>query len=461
MRQVRQKIGGLFDTVVARVLQGAVAPADPPGELTRPDFYTGFLAAALFMAGARIAYDLFSPLIPAGWMMAWAIPTSLFFGFWLAFNVFIAVRDPVEPEVSRIWEPLARLVMIGTACVIISSIWLFLPFASDELRLMMLALYATYVPITIMTTTAKSQIDMLATMGTAVSAALVVLIVRDDHAPVIAGFSLAYGVVMLSLGRHTRRMVRGFLAAKQESAETARGLALALADVAAERDAKARFIISASHDLGQPLQAARLFFDQAMGSKGGASRDNAKRGVHWAFDTSEQLLRQMIDHLRLEAGAITVEMADVAVGPLIAGAAEHLEPAARLAGARIIALPSQLRVCADPALIERALGNIVGNAIRHASARRILIGAKSYGRTARLWVIDDGTGIPPADIPRLFDDYVQGSDHGDQVRGGFGLGLASARRMAELMGGSVGLDRNWINGSAFFLELSVTQGITG
>ena len=71
----------------------------------------------------------------------------------------------------------------------------------------------------------------------------------------------------------------------------------------------------------------------------------------------------------------------------------------------------------------------------------------------RLWVIDDGVGIPEADAPRLFTDYVQGSNHGDEIRGGFGLGLASARRMAELMGAAVGLERKWTKGAAFWLEL--------
>ena len=56
-------------------------------------------------------------------------------------------------------------------------------------------------------------------------------------------------------------------------------------------------------------------------------------------------------------------------------------------------------------------------------------------------------------MPRLFEDYVQGSDHGDEVRGGFGLGLASVRRMAMLIGGSAGCDPRWTHGAAFYVEL--------
>jgi len=90
----------------------------------------------------------------------------------------------------------------------------------------------------------------------------------------------------------------------------------------------------------------------------------------------------------------------------------------------------------------------------------VLIGARRQAGRVRLWVIDDGVGICEADAPRLFEDYVQGSNHGDEVRGGFGLGLASARRMARLMGGGVGLEPKWLNGSAFWLELDAAEAKT-
>ena len=161
----------------------------------------------------------------------------------------------------------------------------------------------------------------------------------------------------------------------------------------------------------------------------------------------------MLDHLRLESGQIEPRIQASPLGSLIARAAEVHEPAARLAGVDIVALPNRLVSMADPALTERALGNLVGDAIRHAKAKRILLGARARQGNVRLWVIDDGIGIPEGDLPRLFDDYVQGSNHRDETRGGFGLGLASARRMAELMGGSIGIERKWINGRAFWLEL--------
>src|SRR4029078_1265487 len=83
------------------------------------------------------------------------------------------------------------------------------------------------------------------------------------------------------------------------------------------------------------------------------------------------------------------------------------------------AMPPRLQAVADEGLAQRALGNLVGNSLRHAKGRRVLVGARRRAGRIRLWVIDDGVGVSKADAPRLFNDYAQGSDHGDEIRGGF------------------------------------------
>ena len=110
-----------------------------------------------------------------------------------------------------------------------------------------------------------------------------------------------------------------------------------------------------------------------------------------------------------------------------------------------------------PDLTERALSNLVDNARKHARCSRILLGARRVGARVRIWVIDDGVGIAEADLPHLFDDYVQGSNHDDEIRGGFGLGLASVQRMMALMSGTAGLDPRWRRGSAFYLDFAAVD----
>jgi signal transduction histidine kinase len=107
----------------------------------------------------------------------------------------------------------------------------------------------------------------------------------------------------------------------------------------------------------------------------------------------------------------------------------------------------------DPSLIDRALGNLIVNAVTHSHGRRILLAARRHGPAAvRLWVIDDGVGVGRVDAKHIFEDYYQGSGEHGRARGGFGLGLASVRRLATLMDGVAGLDPRWRRGAAFFLE---------
>lgn len=364
-------------------------------------------------------------------------------GYAAAWLFFLGLRAAQRRrEARRAWRAHDRAIMWMGNGAIIAGFWLAMPYADDALLLLVVFLAFGAVIVEVLGTVErppKLGPPSLLPLAIPVATSLYFLVHWDRYSPILVPYALSYGYVAWALRALVQRAVDRAHAATQQAA--------------AERDARTRFLESASHDLGQPLQAARLFFDDVMDSANRREREAAGRRVTWALDSAQQLLRRMLDHLKLEAGAVEPHLRPVVVGSLIAQIAEMNEPAARLAGLDIIALSSRLTARADPELVERALGNLVANAIRHAKAKRLLIGARRHADRVRLWVIDDGVGIAEADAPRLFDDFTQGSDHGDQIRGGFGLGLASARRMAGLMGGAVGLERKWRAGAAFWLEL--------
>ena len=420
-----------------------------------------FVGMAIYLIAAIFALSMFRLVVPHEQLLAWAIPSGLFLIVWFSLQIVVMRRRPGEAETRRVWQPVARVIMWGIVIVTTSSIWLFVPYADDQQKLVMVIFYLIHVPSQIMSTSDDVNVDRLGTVAILGSISAVLLVYGGPYASVVAAFTLIFAISMLMLAVLMRRSVREVIHAREQSDAVAQALRRALRDVAAERDTKARFIASASHDLSQPLQAARMFFDQAMRSDIGLKRDKAVRGVHWAFDTTEQLLGQMMAHLQLESGVVEPKEDVFVIGPLIAEIADMNEPAAALGGVSLHAMPCGLAVRADPALVSRALGNLIGNAIRHAKAKRILIGARKRGDAVRLWVIDDGTGIPAIDKPRLFDDYIQGSDHGSDIRGGFGLGLATTRRLARLMGGDASLEPNWVNGAAFWLELPSGRMLAG
>jgi signal transduction histidine kinase len=263
-------------------------------------------------------------------------------------------------------------------------------------------------------------------------------------------FQLAAGGSIIALREQARRSVVEAIARGLAIEAAAADTRLALALAAAERDAKARFLASASHDLKQPLAAARIWASVGLDAPPGPARANALAKADAAFGAATRLVDSMLDHLRLEAGAERARIEAVPVGLVLLAAAEAHEPAAAAAGLRIRARDGTLAVAADPALLARAIDNLVDNAIRHSGARRLLLAARREGGGVAIWVIDDGRGVAVDERDRLFDDYVQGALAGP---GGFGIGLASVQRLLVLMAGAVTIDPRWTGGAAFRLWL--------
>jgi hypothetical protein len=119
---------------------------------------------------------------------------------------------------------------------------------------------------------------------------------------------------------------------------------------------------------------------------------------------------------------------------------------------QVDAPPSVVPVCADLGLIERVLDNLIGNALRHSpdgGTIRIEIGRHDGQVGAR--VIDTGTGIAAQDLPHIFDRYYRGGRGG---AGGAGLGLAIARRIVELHGGTLAVESAPGRGSTFSFALA-------
>ena len=403
------------------------------------------IAIVVAAASMALVHVWLGRIMPPASLVAYDLIFGGFIVWWTGSIIWKRARRSVTDDTADGWYAHSLAVFwLGNAAVV-ATFWISMPYASEALQLLVTMMCLGTMTVeaigTVRTPTYgyRGLAGTLAPLG--VPAGLIVWFAQSGAEfaiPVIA-WLIAFCATLLVM----REVLQGSVDAAWR--------AKTRADAA--RDAKSQFLASASHDLAQPLQAARLFFDQVMRSPPGQAHDRAVRNVRWAFDTTEHLLGQMLDHLRLESGEITSQIGRVALGPLIAGVAEMHEPAARLARLSIVAMPTRLIAQCDRSLTERALGNLVGNAIRHAKARRLLIGARRRQGCVRIWVIDDGTGIPAADLPQLFDDHVQGSNHGDEIRGGFGLGLASSRRMTGLMQGAAGHDPGWTRGAAFWIEL--------
>ena len=384
-------------------------------------------------------------LAMAGVVGACAISTGLF-----------VRRAPRDEEAVKRWKPLGAAMSRALNILVAASPWILLPHAGPALLEVMMVLYVWYVATAVMVSTVAipiSAAEVAIVFGSLIS---FLLWTAAPSAKLLAFFLGMIGLSMIGLRSLVRRAVVRAIEERLVSERVEAALRLTLAATAAERDAKNRFIASASHDLQQPLHAAGLFFETAVGTGDAGARTQAIAGARRAFASTQALIGQMLDYLRLEAGAVTARAETVALGPLLESVTLDYDTAARQAGMRLRQVSSRLAVTADANLLSRALGNMVANAVRHARGRRVLIGARRNGGMAVIWVIDDGGGVAAGDLDRVFEDFAQGSETGG-TRGGFGLVLASARRSLDLMGGTAGLDRRWRGGSAFYLRLPLAE----
>lgn len=219
----------------------------------------------------------------------------------------------------------------------------------------------------------------------------------------------------------------------------------------ADSEEKSRFLAIASHDLRQPLHVINLLIAN-LADAGGQGRATILEHLNQSVHHLNHLLGSLLDISRLRQGVVTCEPTSVALAPLFARLAEEARQHPQASDVYIeLDLLPDLHVRADALLLERALRNLVNNALEHARARRIRLAAWSLTDGVRLTVEDDGVGIDPALQTQVFEAFFQADQH--SAMGGLGLGLAIVRQLTQLMGGRCGVSSAPGAGSRFWMEL--------
>lgn len=219
---------------------------------------------------------------------------------------------------------------------------------------------------------------------------------------------------------------------------------------------KTRFLAAASHDLLQPLNAARLFLasvDCEQESQTSGLISKADR----AIQSADNLLKGLLDISRLDHGNITAQPATLMLGPLLEDLVDEATPMAEKAGLKIRIVPTSLSVSADPDFLQSVIRNFLSNARRYTKQGGVLVGARRRGDMVRIEVWDTGPGIPDAKRDILFEEFQRLDDVDNLGIRGAGLGLSVARRLAGLMGAKLGLSSWEGKGSVF----SVTVPMAG
>ena len=219
----------------------------------------------------------------------------------------------------------------------------------------------------------------------------------------------------------------------------------------AARD-KTRFLAAASHDLLQPLHAARLF-TAALSRDAEPNTQLLAGRVDSAISAADGLIRALLDISRLDAGGVEPNPEPVNLAPFVTDLAHSFLPMADAKGLalRIGALPGHVHT--DPGLLRSVLQNFLSNALRYTQDGGVLIGSRLRGNRVRIDVYDTGIGIAPEQIDRIFTEFTR---LGEVEADGLGLGLALAERIARLLGGAISVRSVPGKGSCFSLSLPLS-----
>ena len=209
-------------------------------------------------------------------------------------------------------------------------------------------------------------------------------------------------------------------------------LELAHAQAEAATQSKTRFLAAASHDLLQPLSAARLLTSALSSELTSASNDTKSllSRIDKSIANADQLLRALLDISRLDAGGVTPDPSAFSVDQLIEETAAPMAEKARLKGLKLTTVKSGLWATSDRGLMMSVLQNLIANAVRYTHTGGIAIGARRRGQNIALQVIDTGPGIPAHQRLRIFQEFERGTQARDDDRG-LGLGLAIVDRILK------------------------------
>ncbi|RYG99130.1 MAG: response regulator, partial [Alphaproteobacteria bacterium] len=265
----------------------------------------------------------------------------------------------------------------------------------------------------------------------------------------VAGLTL---VLMLIVGLLVLQLIHISRTGREMQKLIERHAQSAFAAEAANR-AKSAFLATMSHEIRTPLNAIIGMADVLKLSQLRHEQATQLGMIRQAGDVLLDVINDILDYSKLEAGAVSIERASTSLPDIIDSVRVIMEGRAAAAGLRFEMTAPHILVTVDAARLRQVLLNLVGNAIKFTRQGSVSVAATMHGDLLRVEVCDTGPGIAENQFDRLFRDFSQLDSSSTRAFGGTGLGLAICRRLTEAMGGSIGVGSVVGTGSTFWIEL--------
>jgi len=239
-----------------------------------------------------------------------------------------------------------------------------------------------------------------------------------------------------------------------ELSEALNATAIARREAEAANASKTRFLAAASHDLLQPLNAARLFTSALRHHPNldGEATQLAER-IDASFRAAEDLLDALLDVSRLDAGSYRPEVAPFALADMFDSLKQQFALVAEQRGLSLRVVPTAMAVRSDPQLLRRIVANFVSNALRYTCVGGVVVGVRRVGDDVRVEVWDSGPGIAEEQRARIFGEFQRLERPSPWGEKGLGLGLSICDRLAGILGHPLDLRSRMGHGSCFAITV--------
>ncbi|MBA6225628.1 PAS-domain containing protein [Colwellia sp. MB02u-18] len=236
--------------------------------------------------------------------------------------------------------------------------------------------------------------------------------------------------------------------------------ALALAREKAEQShiKKSLYLKACSHDLMQPLEAARLF-TSALASQGNltATQQRQVDNIDHSLKVANDLVADLAEISRIESGNIKLNISSFSLKSLFDDLAKEFSASALEHEVEFRVRCNSMWLRSDRSLLRRILQNLIGNAFRYASPGKILLGARAKGDIIDIQVLDNGPGIPEEKQTMVFEQFTQLDNQQNSSAGGLGLGLNITQSLAKLLGHPLALSSQVNMGCKFTVGVERTR----
>ena len=215
---------------------------------------------------------------------------------------------------------------------------------------------------------------------------------------------------------------------------------------------KTRFLAAASHDILQPLNAARLYVTSLIERQVGGNDAQLVGNIDASLDAVEEIFSALLDISRLDTGAMKPDLLSFRIDELLRQLEVEFAPLAQEKGLRLDFVPCSLSVRSDRRLLRRLLQNLVSNAIKYTPRGRVLVGCRRCRGRIRIDIYDTGLGIPHSKKRAIFQEFHR-LDQGAKVARGLGLGLSIVERIARILDHEIAMSSAPGRGSRFSVEV--------